>query len=181
MTPVDAFKQHRQLRTRQTDGSFRSLRPDESAPLQTLGEQTQAIAIEPENFYDVATAASEYEYMTGERLLVEHGLHLRAQTVETAPHVGHAGGDPDLRPCAGFNHLRRLSRIERNSAGSAPLSTLIIARPGNSMWIEPDAAGCCCPAGSGISTSPGTATVTGSKAVVGATGLLPLRTSSEAG
>jgi hypothetical protein len=82
MTPVDAFKQHRQLRTRQTDGSFRSLRPDESAPLQTLGEQTQAIAIEPENFYDVATAASEYEYMTGERLLVEHGLHLRAQAIK---------------------------------------------------------------------------------------------------
>jgi hypothetical protein len=79
MTPIDAFKQHRQLRTRQTDGSFSSLRPDESAPLQTLGEQTQAIAIEPQNFYDVATAASEYEYVTGERLLVEHGLYLRAR------------------------------------------------------------------------------------------------------
>jgi hypothetical protein len=29
--------------------------------------------------------------------------------------------------------LRKLSRIERNSDGSAPLSTLISARPGNSM------------------------------------------------
>ena len=38
LTPVDAFQQHRQLRTRQTNGSFRSLRPDESASLQTLGE-----------------------------------------------------------------------------------------------------------------------------------------------
>jgi hypothetical protein len=108
MTPIDAFKQHRQLRTRQTDGSFSSLRPDESAPLQTLGEQTQAIAIEPQNFYDVATAASEYEYVTGERLLVEHGLYLRAQTVETAPHVRHAGRQPDPRSAAKLNHLRRL-------------------------------------------------------------------------
>ncbi len=78
--------------------------------------------------------------MAGERLLVEHGLHLRTQTVEAATHVGHAGCQPDLRPGTKFNHLRKLSRIERNNAASAPLSTLIIARPGNSMWIEPELA-----------------------------------------
>ena len=133
MTPIDAFQQHRQLRTRQTNGAFRSLRPDESAPFQTLGKQTKAVAIEPENFYDVATAPSENKDVTGERLLLEHSLHLRAQAVEATSHIGHAGGDPDLHPGAEFNHLRRLSRIERNSAGSAPLSTLTNARPGNSM------------------------------------------------
>jgi len=82
---------------------------------------------------DDPAASSKNEDVAGERLLVENCLHLRAQTVETATHVGHAGCQPDLRPGAKFNHLRRLSRIERSNAESAPLSTLIIARPGNSM------------------------------------------------
>jgi uncharacterized protein (DUF2252 family) len=38
-----------------------------------------------------------------------------------------------LRSRAQFDHLRKLSRIDLNSDGSAPLSTLIMARPGNSM------------------------------------------------
>src|ERR1700691_70055 len=106
--------------------------------------------------------------MSGERLLFEHGLHLRTQPIETAPHIGHAGGDPYLRSGAEFNHLRRLSRIDRNSAGSAPLSTLILARPGNSMWMEPDSDCCRSAAPSRISASHGADTVTGSKAVTGA-------------
>jgi hypothetical protein len=71
--------------------------------------------------------------MSGERLLLENDLHLRTQTVEATPHVGHTGGDPDPGSGAQFDHLRKLSRIDLNSAGSAPLSTLIMARPGNSM------------------------------------------------
>ena len=61
--------------------------------------------------------------VTREGLFVEHRLHLRTQTIEAAPHVGHPGSQPDLRPGAEFNHLRRLSRIERNSFASAPIST----------------------------------------------------------
>jgi hypothetical protein len=133
-------------------------------------QNAQAIAIEPQNFYDVVAASSENEDVAGERLLVEYGLDPRAQTVETSPHARHAGRKSDPRSGAKLDHLRRLSRIERNSPGSAPLSTLIIARLGNSMWIEPNPAGCRWTTGSRISTSPGIATVTGSKAVVGATG-----------
>jgi hypothetical protein len=63
--------------------------------------------------------------VTGERLLVEHCLHLRTQAVESSPHIGHAGGDP--YPCSGaeLDHLGKLSRINRNNTGSAPHSTLI--------------------------------------------------------
>ena len=131
--PVDAFQQHRQLRARQENSSFASLRPDESAALKTLLKQTQPVAIEPENFYDVAAASSENEDVTGEGLLVEHCLHLRTQAVKSAPHIGHARGDPYPRSRTELDHLRRLSRIDRNSNGSAPHSTLIITRPGNSM------------------------------------------------
>jgi hypothetical protein len=61
------------------------------------------------------------------------GGYLCAKPVETASHIGHARGDPDLRSSAQFDHLRKLSKIKRNSTGSAPLSTLILALPGSSM------------------------------------------------
>ena len=67
--------------------------------------------------------------MSGERLLVEHGLHLRTQAIEATTHVGHAGGQPYLRSGAKFDHLRKLSRIDLSSDGSAPRSTLIMALP----------------------------------------------------
>ena len=66
------------LPTRQTDGSFRSLRPDESSSLQTLGKQTKAVSIEPQQLDDIASASSKHEDVSGERLLFEHGLHLCA-------------------------------------------------------------------------------------------------------
>jgi len=108
--------------------------------------------------------------MPGERLLLENGLHLRTQTIETTPHVGHAGGDPNPGSRAQFDHLRKLSRIDLNNAGSAPLSTLINALPGNSMWIAPTVGCCCSAAGSRISASHADDTVTGSKAVAEAAG-----------
>ena len=74
-----------------------------------------------------------FKDMSGERLLFEHGLHLRTQTVETTTHVGHASGQPYLRSCAKFDHLRKLSRTNLSSDGSAPRSALIVALPGNSM------------------------------------------------
>ena len=62
-------------------------------------------------FYDVASAPAEHEDMSGEWLLLEHGLHLRTQTVETTAHIGHAGGDPDLRSCA---EVRSLAQTLKN-------------------------------------------------------------------
>ena len=104
-----------------------------SSSLQTLGKQTESVAVEPQQLDDVTTASTENKDVTGERLLIEYGLHLRTQAVETTTHIGHAGGDPYPRSGAEFDHLRKLSRIDRNNTGSAPHSTLIITRPGNSM------------------------------------------------
>ena len=108
------------------------LRPDESALLQTLREQAQTIAIEPEALYDVASAPPEHEDMTREGLLLQYRLHLRTEAIETATHIGHAGGKPDPGPCGKMNHWRRLSSTQRNSRGSAPLSMVSIALPGSS-------------------------------------------------
>ena len=46
--------------------------------------------------------------MSGERLLFENGLHLGTQAIESSTHVGHAGGQPYLRSCTKFDHLRKL-------------------------------------------------------------------------
>src|SRR6202051_4248601 len=104
------------------------LRPDESTPLQALGEQAQTIAIPPKKFYDVASSSAEHKHVSGERLLMQHVLHLRTQSIETAAQVRHSCCNPDLGPNWKLDHLRRLSRIDRTRDESAPLSTLIVAR-----------------------------------------------------
>src|ERR1019366_8222403 len=53
------------------------------------------------------------------------------------PHVRHACSDPYPRSCTQLDHRRKLSRIVRSKAPSAPCSTLIDARPGISIWIAP--------------------------------------------
>jgi hypothetical protein len=98
-SPVDPFQKHGKLRTAEQNCSALSLGPDESSALQPLGKQTQTIAIPPQKFYDIASAPAKQEHMPREGLLLEHGLHLSAETIEAAPHVGHAGCNPDLRSC----------------------------------------------------------------------------------
>jgi hypothetical protein len=80
-------------------------------------------------------------------------------------HIRYPGRDPDPRSCRQIDHFRRLSRIERSNAASAPHSTLIIALPGNSMWMEPDLGGCGGAKDSRGADSLGVETETGSKAV----------------
>ena len=71
-------------RVRQTVPSV-GLRPDESSSLQTLGKQTQTIAIPPQKLYDVASASAKHEDVSGERLLVQ---------ARSAPaHSGHRNRD----------------------------------------------------------------------------------------
>ena len=113
------------------------LRPDESPTLQALGEQTQTVAIPPKKFYDIPSPAAKHEHMSGERLLMQHVLNLRTQSIKTAAQIRHSCCNPDLGPHRKLDHWRRLSRIERNRTGSAPLSTLSRALPGSSMWIAP--------------------------------------------
>ena len=95
---------------------------------------------------------------------MQHGLHLRTEPIKSAAQAGNTRCDPDPRSCSKLDHLRRLSRIACNRIGSAPHSTLIDARPGNSMWIEPDDVGCGSAGGSCVTASHRADTVTGSNA-----------------
>jgi hypothetical protein len=86
--------------------------------------------------------------VSGKWLLLEYQLHLRTHPRKASPHIGHARGDPDACACAQFDHLRKLftagfpckrrslarvMRIVCSTARSAPCSTVIATRPGNSM------------------------------------------------
>jgi hypothetical protein len=53
-SPVDPLEQHRQLGPAQHRHPFLSPRPDESATLQTLGKQTQPVAIPPQQLDQIA-------------------------------------------------------------------------------------------------------------------------------
>ena len=71
--------------------------------------------------------------MTGERLLLQHSLDLCTESIEAPAHIGCACRQPDPGSCGKMDHLRKLSRTKRKSAGSAPLSTLMMVRPGSSI------------------------------------------------
>ena len=61
----------------------------------------------------------------------------RRKSLKAAAQICESGGNPD--PCSRLrlHHRKRLPRTARTSSGSTPASTLITARPGNSIWIEP--------------------------------------------
>jgi hypothetical protein len=85
-------------------------------------------------------------------------LRMQSHRFEHVPFIGQAGSDPDLRSSRQIDHFRRLSRTVRRSPESAPLITLIIALPGNSMWIDPDLAEGSSETGSRISEPLGAVT-----------------------
>src|SRR5690348_8993732 len=82
--PIDPFRQHRQLRRRQRYSAFLRLRPYEFAALQPLGIQHKALAIPSQDLQKMASAATEQEQCSAERisseLLLDHGC----QTIKAA-------------------------------------------------------------------------------------------------
>jgi hypothetical protein len=69
MAPIDPFKQHRQLRTTQHNTAGSGMWPDKTTSLKTLGKQTQAIPIPPQNLHAIACAAAEHKKMATEGIL----------------------------------------------------------------------------------------------------------------
>lgn len=59
--PIDAFEQHRELRRRQLHRAIAGRRPHETASLQPLGEQAEALPVPVQQFDEVTTAATKAE------------------------------------------------------------------------------------------------------------------------
>src|SRR5204862_5721298 len=66
----------------------RLARPDESTPLQTLGEQAKPVAIPPQRLHEIAAAAAEAEHVTRERIFTKYRLRLDRQAVEALSNIG---------------------------------------------------------------------------------------------
>src|ERR1035441_2836954 len=94
---IDAFQQHRQLRSRQRNRAVCCLWPDESSALQAFGEQAESVPIPPQHFDQITAPAAKHKHVTREWALLQPRLHQRTQPLEATPHVGYSGRDPDMR------------------------------------------------------------------------------------
>src|ERR1700756_3651569 len=97
------------------NNSTLGLRPDKASALETLGKQTETVAIPPQQLDGVASASAKHEHMSGERLLMQNVLHLRTQPIKSAAQVRHSGCNPDLGPDRKLDHWRRLSSRVRSN------------------------------------------------------------------
>ena len=116
--PIDAFEQHRQLCRCQRYATARGLGPDEAPAFESLAEQQQALAIEPQHLEDVAAPAAEDEDVATERVLAQRGLHHRGQTIEALAHVGVSGHDPHPRVRWQADHARSAASTVVSCAAS---------------------------------------------------------------
>src|SRR5215470_17595998 len=123
--PVNAFDQHCELSRRERYRAARLAQrgPDEPALLQSLGEETQPVAVPEQNFHRVCLPATEGEQMTRERILLEHCLHQDGEAVEAFPHVGVTERQMDLHARRNDQHLVLSScsaMYRRTASGSLP-------------------------------------------------------------
>jgi hypothetical protein len=96
--PIDPFKQHAELRRRQSRHPVGRRRPNEPPFLQTRGEQTHPLRVPIQRLEQITAAAPEAKNVTRERVLLEHRLDLHRQPVHAFAHVGPAAGQKHLHP-----------------------------------------------------------------------------------
>ena len=71
-----------------------------------IGKETKTVPIPPEEFNDVPSPTPKRKHVARKRLLLKDRLRLCAEPIEPAPHIGHAGCDPDLRPGRNLDRKR---------------------------------------------------------------------------
>src|SRR6185312_10411025 len=175
-TPVDPLEQHRELRAGHRDSTGGSLRPHETSALEALGEQTQPIAVPPQDLDAITTLTAKDKKLSRERILSELQLHGRAESVKALPQIRNAGGQPHLYPRRKGNHRGQRSSTRRSRIRAAALPWMR-TRPPLASSISRKSPGAFL-AGTGkrvdprgrprFATTVGAVTVTGSKGTVAA-------------
>src|SRR5712691_11389897 len=138
--PLQSFHKHRQLRRRQCDRALLGAGPGESAFLQPLGKQAEALAVPVKNLDEIAPTAAKAEECTRERVLLQHILRHDAQAVEAAPHVGNAARQIDAYAGRDRDHRAPPSSAATSrakAAGSIHSSTLMMRPLVNSISMRP--------------------------------------------
>src|SRR5512132_675920 len=85
--PIEPFQQRRQLRRRQPHYAVADRRPLERRSLQPLPEQNQPAAVPDQEFHAVASLASEHVNRSRKRVLPQHRLDDRRETVGAAAEI----------------------------------------------------------------------------------------------
>src|SRR5208282_1069954 len=140
--PIDAFEQVAELCRCDCHHSIGRRRPDESATLQPLRKQAQALPVMPQDLEQSAAAPTEHEQMPAVRIPLERLLHQQRQAIKTLAHVGMASRQPNPRAAWGRDHHRRLPfasafiRADTVEASTGP-EIRIRPPPANSISMTP--------------------------------------------
>src|SRR5277367_4176290 len=140
-SPIHALDQHRELRPRQPHHAVARRRPNETALLETLGEQAQALSIPVKSLQQTATLASKQEQRTRERVQLQSLSHPRRQTVEATAHIDRFQRQIDSGARVRRQHQPRTAPMAENTRRNAPVSTSPPTRTrqpfGSSTSIDP--------------------------------------------
>src|SRR5208337_1413276 len=98
--------------------------PQKTPALKTLGEQTRALSVVPDDLDQIASATAEDPQIAGMRIAFERFLHQKRQRAESFAHVGMAGREPHPRAARKCDHHRR------SRAFSAPMTRVSVAASG---------------------------------------------------
>src|SRR6516165_161465 len=112
---------------------MRRRRPHEAAPLQPLGEQTQALAVPPQRLQEIAAPSPKDEDLAAERVLPEPLLDQHGQAVEALAHVSVAGTEPHTRAGRRRDHRPVSAAKTRLSGSTATVSPTPITIPFGSL------------------------------------------------
>ncbi len=80
---------------------------------QPLGEQTRAVTVVPDNFYQIASLAAEDEQMARVRIGFQRFLHEQGEARKTAPHIRMTSRQPHTNP--------RWNRYHRSASSAATI------------------------------------------------------------
>lgn len=116
--PIDPFQQHRQLCGCQRHRSAGRLRPNESSALQSFCEQTQPVAVPPQQFDQIPSPPAEHEHLSRKRIVLQRRLHHPTQARKSTSQIGYSCGDPDPRSCRQPDHPTKHSIAARSAATS---------------------------------------------------------------
>jgi hypothetical protein len=75
MAPIDSRQQIPKLSSRDRHRAVRYARPQEAAPLKSLGEQARALAVMPDHLQKIASPSTKAKQLSAQWVVPQHLLH----------------------------------------------------------------------------------------------------------
>ena len=98
---------------------MRSGWPDKLTSIKAFGVKRKTNAIMPEDLSQITAATAKDIEIANMGIALQLLLNLQRKTMHAAPHIGVAGGDPDVSAGARRHHCARHSSTMPSETGSA--------------------------------------------------------------